>query len=78
MLHALFLMREMVCGSYATLLKRSELPHEPFVFTDGAPEPTSLEMIFFTTELNTTTVLQFNAARSSRNTSTTGPMAANH
>lgn len=46
-LHALFLMREMVCGSYATLLKGSELPHEPFAFTDGAPEPTSLEMIFF-------------------------------
>ena len=46
-LHALLLMREMVCGNYATLLKGTELPYEPFAFTDGMPEPTAFEIIFF-------------------------------
>ena len=36
-LHALLLMREMVCGNYATLLKGTELPYEPFAFTDWMP-----------------------------------------
>ena len=33
-LHALLLMREMVCGRYAKLLKGESLPQEPFAFTD--------------------------------------------
>ena len=34
-LHALLLMREMVCGSFAKPLKGAELPYEPFAFVDG-------------------------------------------
>ena len=36
-LHALLLMREMVCGRYAKLLKGEPLPQEPFAFTDSRP-----------------------------------------
>ena len=36
-LHALLLMREMVCGRYAKLLKGEPLPQEPFAFTDHFP-----------------------------------------
>ena len=44
-LHALLLMREMVCGRYAKLLKGESLPQEPFAFTDPPeqPEPTDYD-----------------------------------
>ena len=38
-LHALLLMREMVCGRYAKLLKGESLPQEPFAFTDQPTQP---------------------------------------
>ena len=42
-LHALLLMREMVCGRYAKLLKGEFLPQEPFAFTKNRLlSPTSL------------------------------------
>ena len=44
-LHALLLMREMVCGRYAKLLKGESLPQEPFAFTDQPTQPTSFEEI---------------------------------
>ncbi len=44
-LHALLLMREMVCGRYAKLLKGESLPQEPFAFTDQPTQPTSFERI---------------------------------
>ena len=47
LLHALLLMREMVCGSYAKPLKGAALPQEPFAFEDGASEPTSFEIIYY-------------------------------
>lgn len=46
-LHALLLMREMVCGTYAKPLKGETLPQEPFAFTDNAAEPTSFEIIYY-------------------------------
>ena len=46
-LHALLLMREMVCGRYAKLLKGEFLPQEPFAFTDQPIQPTSFEAIYF-------------------------------
>ena len=46
-LHALLLMREMVCGRYAKLLKGESLPQEPFAFTDQPTQPTSFETIYF-------------------------------
>lgn len=46
-LHALLLMRNMVCGDYAKPLKGAELPQEPFAFTNDAAEPTSFEVIYF-------------------------------
>lgn len=46
-LHAMFLMREMVCGTYAKLLKGEELPQEPFAFTKDITEPTNFEIIYF-------------------------------
>ena len=46
-IHALLLMREMVCGSYAKPLKGAELPYEPFAFVDGQTEPTTFEIIFY-------------------------------
>jgi len=46
-LHALLLMREMVCGVYAKLLKGARLPQEPFAFTKDMAEPTSFEIIYF-------------------------------
>ena len=46
-LHALLLMREMVCGRYAKLLKGESLPQEPFAFTDQPTQPTSFESIYF-------------------------------
>ena len=46
-LHALLLMREMVCGRYAKLLKGEFLPQESFAFTDQPTQPTSFEAIYF-------------------------------
>lgn len=46
-LHALLLMREMVCGNYAKPLKGAELPYEPFAFVDGKTEPTTFEVIYY-------------------------------
>ena len=46
-IHALLLMREMICGSYAKPLKGTELPYEPFAFVDGQTEPTSFEIIYY-------------------------------
>ena len=46
-IHALLLMREMICGSYAKPLKGAELPYEPFAFVDGQTEPTSFEIIYY-------------------------------
>lgn len=46
-IHALLLMREMVCGSYAKPLKGAELPYEPFAFVDGQTEPTTFEIIYY-------------------------------
>lgn len=45
-LHALLLMRDMVCGQYAKPLKGEPLPQEPFAFVDGEAAPTSFEIIF--------------------------------
>ena len=47
MIHALLLMREMVCGEYAKPLKGAGLPYEPFAFLDGEPEPTAFEAIYY-------------------------------
>ena len=46
-LHALLLMREMVCGNYAKPLKGETLPYEPFAFVDGKMEPTTFEIIYY-------------------------------
>lgn len=46
-IHALLLMREMVCGIYAKPLKGAVLPYEPFAFVDGDTEPTTLEIIYY-------------------------------
>jgi len=46
-LHALLLMKEMICGNYAKLLKGENLPQEPFAFMDTSLEPTSFEIIYF-------------------------------
>ena len=46
-IHALLLMREMVCGSFAKPLKGAELPYEPFAFVDGETDQTALEIIYY-------------------------------
>lgn len=46
-IHALLLMREMVCGSFAKPLKGAELPCEPFAFVDGETDQTALEIIYY-------------------------------
>lgn len=46
-LHALILMRKMVCGDYAKPLKGARLPYEPFAFADGDTGPTAFEIIYF-------------------------------
>lgn len=46
-IHALLLMREMVCGSYAKPLKGAELPYEPFAFVEGETDPTAFEIIYY-------------------------------
>ncbi len=47
LIHALLLMREMVCGNYAKPLKGAELPQEPFAFADSKTEPTAFEIIYY-------------------------------
>ena len=47
MLHALLLMKEMICGIYAKPLKGAELPQEPFAFTKDMSMPTCFEIIYF-------------------------------
>ncbi len=46
-LHALLLMREMVCGAYAKMLKGTELPQEPFAFVEDAVQPTEFDIIYY-------------------------------
>jgi AAA15 family ATPase/GTPase len=46
-IHALLLMREMICGNYAKPLKGAKLPQEPFIFVDGKADPTEFEIIYY-------------------------------
>ncbi len=46
-LHALFLMRDMICGKYAKLLKGEPLPQEPFAFVEGELDPTEFEIVYY-------------------------------
>ena len=46
-IHALLLMREMICGSYAKPLKGDNLPYEPFAFVDEEMEPTRFEIFYY-------------------------------
>lgn len=46
-LHALYLMRDMICGKYAKLLKGEALPQEPFAFVKGEEQPTEIEIIYY-------------------------------
>lgn len=46
-IHALLLMREMICGSYAKPLKGDNLPYEPFAFVNGTMDPTTFEIIYY-------------------------------
>ena len=47
LIEALILMREMVCGSYANILKGYNLPYEPFAFSEAGEAPTELDIIFY-------------------------------
>ena len=47
LIHALLLMRDMGCGTYAKPLKGAPLPQEPFAFTDAPAEPTCFETIYY-------------------------------
>ena len=47
LLHALMLMKEMVCGNYARLLKGEHLPQEPFESNEASDKPTTFEIIFY-------------------------------
>lgn len=46
LLNALLLMKQMVCGSYARVLKGDRLPYEPFSFSEAKSAPTELDIIF--------------------------------
>lgn len=46
-IHALLLMREMICGVYAKPLKGEALPQEPFAFHALQGEPTTFEVIYY-------------------------------
>ncbi|MFR5601357.1 MAG: AAA family ATPase [Lachnospiraceae bacterium] len=46
-LHALTLMREMICGIFAQPLKAEKLPQEPFGFSGEDNKPTELDIIYF-------------------------------
>lgn len=47
LIHALALMKEMVCGKYAKLLKGELLPQEPFESKEASDKPTTFEIIFY-------------------------------
>lgn len=48
LLEALILMKEMVCGIYANILKGYKLPYEPFAFSDAtSAPPTEMDIIFY-------------------------------
>ncbi|MBQ1614465.1 MAG: ATP-binding protein [Selenomonas sp.] len=47
LLNALLLMKQMVCGSYARVLKGDRLPYEPFSFSEAKSAPTELDIIFY-------------------------------
>ena len=47
LLRALILMKDMVCGKYAQLLKGDKLPYEPFAFVDEQFTPCELDIIFY-------------------------------
>ena len=47
LLRALILMKDMVCGKYAQLLKGDKLPYEPFAFVDEQSTPCELDIIFY-------------------------------
>lgn len=46
-LHALMLMKDMVCGKYAKPLKGELLPQEPFAFQESSDAPTTFEIIYY-------------------------------
>ena len=46
-IYALLLMKDMVCGNYAKLLKGENLPYEPFAFMENQTEPTTFEIIYY-------------------------------
>lgn len=51
LLEALILMREMVCGSYANILKGYSLPYEPYAFSETLKSPTELDIIFYMNDI---------------------------
>ena len=61
-LHAMLLMKEMVCGTYAKPLKGEELPQEPFAFQEDE-EPTSFEIIFYNNGIKYAYGYEFNRTR---------------
>lgn len=46
-LHALMLMKDMVCGKYAKPLKGELLHQEPFAFQESSDVPTTFEIIYY-------------------------------
>lgn len=46
-LHALHLMRDMICGKYAKPLKGETLPQDPFAFVNGNGQLTEFEIIYY-------------------------------
>ena len=74
-LHALLLMREMVCGRYAKLLKGESLPQEPFAFTDQPTQPTSFEAIYFYGGIKYAYGFSFDKSKVLTDISITGPTA---
>ena len=74
-LHALLLMREMVCGRYAKLLKGEFLPQEPFAFTDQPTQPTSFEAIYFYGGIKYAYGFSFDKSKVLTDISITGPTA---
>ena len=61
-LHAMLLMKEMVCGTYAKPLKGEELPQEPYAFQEDE-EPTSFEIIFYNNGIKYAYGYEFNHTR---------------
>ena len=62
-IHALLLMREMICGNYAKPLKGAELPYEPFAFVDGETKPTAFEIIYYNDGIKYAYGFSFNTNR---------------